>query len=360
MNLAAPKQAHVISSVGVGKTNLGNLSLGRLSQGRERVLPHIVEWGTSRYLVGEHVSDYARPLERLDFQRLSDGPEQRALTYATLGKLLGHGDHFITLLIVGLPVEVQEDEVLSERIKRQLKGWLEGHHSFSLDGQDINISITRVGTMAQPAGTFFAWGLNDQGNWTRSESDYNGLTAIGDVGLNTLDLFTVQHGAIQFRYTSGDTAGTRRAIEQLGETLENNYGVNYSLHELDAMLRNGSVSLNIAKGQIDLTEAIQEAKSSASGNILSFISKRWGNGNQFANTIFTGGGALLFREYLTAAYPHANILLNPVMANALGLARYARMLVELGLVVGLDVGFGGFKAVAIGKQADLLIATDSN
>ncbi len=26
-----PKQAHIISSVGVGKTDLGNLSLGRLS-----------------------------------------------------------------------------------------------------------------------------------------------------------------------------------------------------------------------------------------------------------------------------------------------------------------------------------------
>ena len=347
MTISTPKQAHIISSAGIGKTDLGNLSLGRLSQGHQRNLPLTVEWGASRYLVGERVSDYARPLERLDFQRLSEGPEQRALTYATLGKLLGAGEHSITALIVGLPVEVQENETLSERTKRQLKGWLEGDHTFSLDGQNTRVHIDRVGTMTQPAGTFFAWGLDDRGKWIRSGTDYNGLTAICDVGFNTLDLFTVQGGAIQFRYTGGDTAGTRRAVEQLGETLENQYSVSYSLHELDAMLRNGNVSLNIAQGQIDLTEAIREAKSSAAGNILSFVSKRWNNGNQFANTIFTGGGALLFREYLAAEYPHAHFLPDPVLANALGLARYARMLVEVGLVVGLDVGFGGFKSVAL-------------
>ena len=346
MNVS-PKQAHIISSVGIGKTDLGNLSLGRFSQGHQRDLPHTVEWGASHYLVGQHVADYARPLERLDFQRLSDGPEQRALTYATLGKLLGQGSHQIQLLIVGLPVEVQEDEALSERIKRQLKSWLEGDHAFRLDGQDTQIHINQVRTMTQPAGTFFAWGLDDLGQWTRPERDYIGLTAICDVGFNTLDLFTVRGGAIQFRYTGGDTAGTRRAVEQLGETLENQYGVRYSLHELDGMLRNGNVSLHIAQGPVDLTEAIREAKSSAAGNILSFVTKRWGNGNQFANTLFTGGGAVLFQEYLTADYPHAHILPEPVLANALGLARYARMLVEQGLVVGLDVGFGGFKGVML-------------
>ncbi|MEA2008193.1 MAG: ParM/StbA family protein [Chloroflexota bacterium] len=347
MNVEMPKQAHIISSVGVGKTNLGNLSLGRFSQGHERKLPLTIKWGESSYLVGEHVSDYARPLERLDFQRLSEGAEQRALTYATLGKLFGPGSHTIDLMVVGLPVEVQEDADLSERVKRQLKSWLEGSHNFSLDEQDIQIHIKRIGTMAQPAGTFFAWGLSNQGNWTRSQADYNGLTGICDVGFNTLDLFTSQRGAIQFRYTGGDTAGTRRAVEQLGATLENNYGVNYSLHELDAMLRKGNVTLNIAQGQFDISEAILEAKNSAAGNILTFIEKKWGNGNQFANTLFTGGGAMMFREQLTAEYPQANILPEPVTANALGLARYARMLVDLGLVVGQDAGFGGFKAVAL-------------
>lgn len=343
----ASKKAHIVSCVGVGKTNLGNLSLGRLSKGHQRDVPHIVQWGSSEYLVGSNVSQYARPLERLDYQRLSEGPEQRALTYTSLGTLLGPGEHTITLLIVGLPVEVQEDKDLSERTKRQLKGWLEGEHTFNLDGKDCRITIHRAGTMTQPSGTFFAWGLNDQGSWIRSQSDYEGLTAICDVGFNTLDLFTVQGGSIQFRYTGGDTAGARRAIEQLGEILENNYEVVYSLHELDDMLRAGTTALHIAHGQVEITEAIREAKSSAAGNILSFVEKRWGNGKQFAHTIFTGGGTLLFKDFLTAEYPHASILPDPVMANAVGLARYARMITENGLVVAVDAGYGGYKLVAL-------------
>lgn len=347
MNPVTPKQACVVSSIGVGQTDVGNLSLGQLSKGHERKLPSTVKWGESSYLVGEHVAAYARPLERLDFQRLSEGAEQRALTYATLGKVIGPGSHTVDLMIIGLPVEVQENVDLSERVKRQLKSWLEGNHNFNLNGQDIQVHIKRIGTMTQPAGTFFAWGLDNQGQWRRSTEDYNGLTGICDVGFNTLDLFTSQRGAVQFRYTGGDTAGTRRAVEQLGSTLENNYGVNYSLHELDAMLRKGNVTLNIAQGRVDLKEAIIEAKNSAAGNILTFVEKKWGNGNQFANTLFTGGGAMMFRDQLAAEYPLSNIVPEPVMANALGLARYARMLVEVGLVFGLDVGFGSFKAVAL-------------
>lgn len=343
----ATQKIHITSSVGIGKTNLGNLSLGRLSQGHPRDIPLEVEWGSSRYLVGDHVSEYTRPIERLDFQRLSDGPEQRALTYATLGMLLGKGCHSLDYMVVGLPVEVQEDEGLSDRIKRQLKGWLEGKHEFRIDDYKVELQIQRIGTMTQPAGTFFAWGLDDQGQWRRSKADYEGLTAICDVGFNTLDLFTVQSGKIQFRYTGGETEGTRRAVEQLGDLLENSYGVNYTLHELDALIRKSEIELNIAQGQVNLSDAVQEIKNSAAGNILSFLNKRWGNGKQFTSTLFTGGGALLFKELLLQEYPHATLLGESVMANALGLARYARMLTKTGTVVGLDVGFGGFKGVMI-------------
>ncbi len=43
-----------------------------------------IRFDGSEYLVGQHVSDYARPVERLDFNRLADTPELRAPAYTTL------------------------------------------------------------------------------------------------------------------------------------------------------------------------------------------------------------------------------------------------------------------------------------
>jgi hypothetical protein len=47
------------------------------------------------------------------------------------------------------------------------------------------------------------------------------------------------------------------------------------------------------------------------------------------------------------AYPLGYIMPDPVMANAVGLARYGSRVFDRGKTVGLDPGFGGFKAVRL-------------
>ena len=96
------------SVVGVGDTDLGLLSLGDLGRRGRVTQPHTIQFNDAAYLVGEGLTRFARPVERMDLQRLGDGPEARALTYATLGLLLGPGIHFASLM-VGLPVEVMAD-----------------------------------------------------------------------------------------------------------------------------------------------------------------------------------------------------------------------------------------------------------
>jgi hypothetical protein len=150
----------------VGKTDLGLLSLGDLGRRRRQATPDKVACGGVTYLVGEGVARFARPVQRMDFLRLSDGPELRALFYAAMYRLLGAGAHQAALM-VGLPVEVMADRERATATLRALRAWLVTRHEFAINGESVTLDVTEVQAMAQPAGAFFAWGLNDEGCYTR-------------------------------------------------------------------------------------------------------------------------------------------------------------------------------------------------
>ncbi len=343
------KQTTIPSVVGVdtGKADLGMLSLGNFSRKRRKAArPHVVAWNGATYLVGAGVERFARPIERMSFQRLSDGPDTRALTYAALGTLFPSGEHHCNLM-VGFPVEVLKDAEKGKRTLQTLRQWLQGEHEFTLDGGTYSIRIQSIRAMPQPAGGFFAWGLDDSGAWARSPQDLKALVGVCDIGFNTLDLFGVQGGQTQVEYTDGDTAGARRAAEVLMDIVQRQYGVRLSRHEADAYLRQSAPILSCAAGDIDLGPTVQQALSMAAADITDFINRRWEQQARLRYKLFTGGGAMLFRRYLTQEYPDAVLLPDTVTANALGLARYGRRIWKESAVVGLDPGFGGFKAVLL-------------
>ena len=74
----AVKVVTVPSVVGTGSTDLGLLDLAGVTGRRRRAdQPYHLVFEGVEFLVGPGVVDYTRPVERLDFQRLSDGPEQQ-------------------------------------------------------------------------------------------------------------------------------------------------------------------------------------------------------------------------------------------------------------------------------------------
>jgi hypothetical protein len=274
------------------------------------------------YLVGENVARYARPVERMDFLRLSDGPELRALFHDVVFRLLGEGQHRANVM-VGLPVEVMADRDQARSTLHALRRWVVGDHVFAVNGCEARLTVANLLAMAQPAGTFFAWGLNDQGKWTRPRADLRAPVAVCDVGFCTLDLFVVEGGEVVGRFTSGDTVGMRRAAELVINSVRNGYGVGLSLHKADALVRQRQPRLHTARGEQNLGSQVGQALDTTAAAVISFVERHWGNGRQFAHLLFTGGGAEALRDSLLHQYPHGVVLPNPVTANALGLARYA-------------------------------------
>ena len=316
------RTAHVPAVVGVGSTDLGLLSLGGLTRRPREEKPHTVTFGDVSYLVGHNVHRYARPVERMDFHRLTGGPEIQAAVYAALAQVLPQGEAAIPILL-GLPVEIMEDRDVAHQVLRGIRAWLVGAHTFTVDDHTYSITVTEVRAMPQPAGTFFGWGLDNRGKWMRSREDLRVPVGIVDIGFNTLDLFAVENGQVVGQYTGGDTAGIRRATELLSTQVRERYGVRLSRYEADAYLRQKRPVLYCAAGAVDLRSLVRQALEVTATAILDFIETRWGNAAQFRHVLFTGGGSALLKPWLGRRYPHGVVLSDPVVANAVGFARYA-------------------------------------
>jgi hypothetical protein len=317
--------------------------LGALGRRRRSRQPDQVIFDKITYLVGEGVARYARPVERMDFLRLSDGPELRALFYDIVFRLLGEAcpeqkrrgqhrakgsarscqDRLTMNVMVGLPVEVMADREQARATLRALRSWMVTRHKYTVNGREVTLDVENVKVMAQPAGTFFAWGLDNQGKWVRGRSALRAPVAICDIGFHTLDLFTVEGGEVVARFTGGDTVGMRRAAELIINTVRTAHGVDLSLHEADALVRQRHPRLHTAGGEVKLRAQVNQALDTTAAAVVTFVERQWGNGRQFAHLLFTGGGAEALKATLLRQYPHGVVLPNAITANALGLARYA-------------------------------------
>jgi len=327
--------AHLPSKVGVGDTNLGALSLAGFEKKRRgEARPIQITSDDGLYLVGHSVERYAQVLERFDAGKYTNSPELRAIMRALLAQLVNGGSNEVAL-VAALPVEVLMSNDAKDTIK-QLEAWLVGEHRFAYDGTDTCVNVRAVKPIAQPVGAFFAWGLDTQGNWARDESDLTEATvAVLDSGFNTLDLLTVKRGQIEKRFTGGDDLGVRVAAQEIANALQARYGIKWSMHEVDELIREyldkGKVARTFAGKKVDLTQVVAQAISTLATRTVDYVQRTWRGAADFSYVLMVGGGALAIEDQIRRHIPHATLPddpvthtpIDPVFANAIGGAKIA-------------------------------------
>lgn len=366
-------KALVPSAVAIGSTDMGMLESGSAKRRRTQK-PFVVEFGTGvSYLVGTNVEKYASmpPSSRQDFSRFEDNAEIRSLMYATLSQLFEQyldtfedenkraGAETDALeVVVGLPVELMLNKETGKKALSSIRRWMVGNHQYSVDGKEYDVTIANVKARPQPAGSFFAWCLDDYGQWTQPLPILERTIAICDIGFNTLDLWAVDNLEVQKRGTAADTYGMRRASEMLSRMVRENYDISLSLHQADAYIRGLEDPLYLSAGEwLDFNPFIESALATAAQNVIQFIEREWGKAKNFAAVLFTGGGAQALSSQLRSVYEHGVVLEDSVMSNALGLARFASLrqiqqAKSKDIIVAIDPGFGGFKGVLMDNYSD--------
>ena len=264
------------------------------------------------FYVGEGAHEHGRPVENLDFERLTGAPEMRALWYGSLAqyqKLYGTFDRPLSLM-VGLPLQMMMGAD-AKAYQAGVKGWLKGSHQFSADGEAMSIEVGQVRLTSQPVGALFDYVLDDDGRIQADRASAM-LDEVGviSVGFNTVELLVVKdQGAVE-RFTAGNTLGVRRLLELL-----NRDGL-FSLGELDEKVRAGRM-------KDELRTALPIWAREVNGE----IERRWGQSfKRFVKVIIVGGGALLLKDLLTAQFGvKAHVPNVPVLSIARGLWKLSVM-----------------------------------
>jgi hypothetical protein len=317
---------HLPSVIGVGSTDAGGLGLAGVVRGRKGEKPDVVEFDGMAYLVGANVAEYARPIERMDFQRFSEGPELRALLYAGLYQLLDGGGHTCALAI-GLPVELLQDADQAQVTERAMAGWLVGKHHFAVNGVEAVFWVKAIkAKIAQPVATWFDWGLGLDGQWALGDKAMRAPALVVDEGFNTLDVVAIEGGKISTRYSSGTTLGMRRAAEMTAGNVERRHGVELSLHEADALVQKvlaGARAQVYVVGELtDVSAEVRQAVNALAADVIRFVEREVGKAKKF-RVLITGGGALALADRMLAQWGHAEVMADPQLANARGLAKLA-------------------------------------
>lgn len=295
----------------VASNGHGHLSDGILGL-KSRKRPMMVSGDFGSFYVGDAAHEHGRPVENLDFDRLTGAPEMRVLLYAALARYQDeHGPFDGPLhLMVGLPLQMMMGESARE-FQKGVKTWLKGSHDFTVDGMSHHIDVEDVRQTSQAVGALFDYVLDDKGQILGDRGSVM-LDEVGviSVGFNTLELLVVkERGAVE-RFTRGNTLGVRRLLE-----LMNREGL-YSLGELDSMVRSGGL-----RSEMKLALPIW------SREVNGEIEKVWGvSHRRFAKVLITGGGALLLKETLTLQFNHKAWVPNdPVLSIARGLWKLSVM-----------------------------------
>jgi len=314
------------SAVGLVRDRKDGLSMNGIIRTRRRQDPYRITFDNVEYLVGPNVSDFTKPFTRMDFDRFTDSPELRATLYAALYRIINNGACDIALAM-GLPVKVLEDETEAARVERGIRKWLLGIHKFSVNDSKMALNIVTVrAKIAQPVASWFEMGLNNEGQWIKGDNAASAPALIIDQGFNTLDVLVVHQGRISSRHTSGDTLGMRRAAERLGDTLLRRYDLDLDLTALDGLVQrvvNGKQAEVWVEGKaINVSQETKQALNSLQADVVSFVERSVGLAKEY-EIILTGGGALAMTPRLIRLFPHANVVYQPVLANARGLAKMA-------------------------------------
>ena len=216
-------------SIAAGKT------VRRMAGLRVTNPPLRIEGKNGVFYVGEGAHDWGRPVENLDFDRLTGSPEMLALFYGALTK---YGIAEEIDLIVGVPIASLTGDT-AQQTQRSVVEFLRGNHEWRADGQPCAASVRNVRVTSRPVGAMFDYLLNDSGEMTADKRlAFKKEIGILSLGMNTVELMVVRDGSPVQRFTAGEKLGVRRLLE-----LQNADGL-YSLGELDSRLRSGALDLS--------------------------------------------------------------------------------------------------------------------
>lgn len=173
--------------------------------------------------------------------------------------------------------------------------------------------------MPQPYGTIYREMLTTSGEYNPCHTATS--TGVVDVGTYTIDLALDVEGEYKEGQSDSAEGGIYTAQERIAAAIERDYREKPGYQLVETVLRTGCLK---AKGEtINYQEEVQAAREPLQTATLNLMSEMWKQGLGVDVIYVSGGGAELVIDDIKRAYPQAQLVENPQLANAQGYLNYA-------------------------------------
>jgi plasmid segregation protein ParM len=281
--------------------------------------PEVVALDGHTYLVGERAVRVAHRRFVGLSREWMDRPTFRVLALAALCRILATPGQRVTI-VTGLPVEDVERH--GDAVRRQL----EGTHELRLEpgGRRWTVTVERVHVLPQPLGTVLGQLLDAQGRLVEPA----GLgTRVGvlDIGFRTTDYFTLEGFEVLPAQCLTRTTGMADLLLDLARDVYRRWGLEVDPHALDGAALRGV--LRVGGEEVNLAPLLDAGLDRHAEAIAAHARMLWGDqARGLARLWISGGGGAVLGSRLTTLAPHAEVVRQARLQNALGYFRYGQRL----------------------------------
>jgi plasmid segregation protein ParM len=284
--------------------------------GFDRTDQEAIEYQGRHYLVGERALKLTHRLfVGLSREWLDSIPFTLLALTALRRRAVDSG--MTVTVVTGLPVD--DLSVHAATVKRQLVGT----HKLTVlpAGKPWEITVAEVHVLPQPLGTVFAQVLDDKGiiaNPRIAEASIGVL----DIGFRTSDYFSLQGLEIVPDKCLTRNTGIAELMLDVSREIARRHGVETDPHALnDVVLRR---ALPVGNRTVDISGLVEPLLDRHAEAIAAHARMLWGDGARGLQVLWlTGGGALLLGTRLQDIAPHAQLVDNARIQNAVGYYRFA-------------------------------------
>ncbi len=277
----------------------------------------VMEFDGQSYLVGAEALAQSRFAMRKQDRGWINSQEYKILFLTALAQITESSRVNIDI-VTGLPVNFYDGD------KETLRKNLLGQYKIKYNNRPSQVfTIRDLRVIPQPFGTAFSVALNDKGKALESNSYASGNIGIIDIGGFTVNLLTIKRMHEIGTKTESVNSGAWKAILAIKKTLMSQYKDLEDMHdhEVAEMVRLGT--LDYYNETIDISDIAKTELSKLSNEIKTASANMWGKAPRL-KILITGGGALLMGDSIKTEFPHAEIVKNPVFANAIGYWKFAQ------------------------------------
>lgn len=283
-----------------------------IAQGRRRRKPVVVETeAAGKLYVGHGAHAFGMPVENMDFQRLSESAEIRAVFYGAMSEYMRQFGAFVEplSLVVGLPFQMligQSESVA--KFRRAVNGWMSGEHHWMADGKAFTLTVDGIHLYPQALGAPVDYALDMRGKAISDERTMALKNECGtiSIGSNTVELLVSKRDENTHRFNGGKAIGVRQLWRRVDPRQM------YTFGEFCDRLEGNELPEDLR---------VEPHLDSWTAEILGFVDSMWGQAyNRFHRVFLVGGGAILLESRLRRKFNGKSVFMDdPVMSIGRGM-----------------------------------------